>query len=231
MSAVPQTNSLYSDSRHFYASFECIVSCGRAVDELLQNGTKPDEISVLLVNHGELKDERSDIHHQAKAGVSVVSLDKPVSSIKRGAAVGLGVGAAAALATIAIPGVGLLIGSGVMTAALTALAGGVGTGAAAGAAVGLVGGTGTGNPFGAASEFLAHQGFSEAQIGLASHIVKEGGALVAVTYDGVVVTKKTLQDIVERFGGVERIPNGHIKQGDGVENRLDLDKFKKGENK
>lgn len=231
MYSIAQTNSIFEEKRIFFASFECTDSCGRAVDELLQNGTTPECVTVLLVNHGELKDEKSEIHHQAKAGVSVVSLDPPAKSVKKGAAVGFGVGAAAALATIAIPGVGLVIGSGVMAAALTAIAGGVGTGAAAGAAIGYVGGTGTGNPFGAASEFLAKQGFSEAQIGLASHIVKEGGALLAVNYDGVQVTKKSLQEIVTRFGGMERIPNGHIKQGDGIENRLELDKFNKGDNK
>jgi len=83
----------------------------------------------------------------------------------QGAGIGLGFGALAALATILIPGIGLVVGAGTLAVAAGAMAAGVGVGAVAGGITGL----------------LKEQGVPESKIATYSSTYEKGGAILAVT--------------------------------------------------
>ncbi len=103
-----------------------------------------------------------------------------------GAGIGLGVGALAAVATMLIPGLGLVIGGGTLAAAMAALVTGAGAGALAG---GLAG-------------FLTQQGVPQDEAARYAQIHEKGGAILAVS-----IFREDMREMVDqvlrKHGAVE----------------------------
>lgn len=120
--------------------------------------------------------------YNALDGASQPEKDAASSDVAKGvatgASIGLGVGTAAALATMLIPGMGLVIGGGALAAAVTAIAAGTSAGAVAG---GLVG-------------YLRDHGVPEGSAKQYSSVFDKGGAILAVT-----VADPEMRPAVERI--------------------------------
>lgn len=187
-----------------YATFNDPNRAQTAARELVQQGVKSEEIS-LLVKHDEalqtpaedsrtttpMKDQwgnklgdplSNDIRQSGVARIEAgvdesveagASLDPAAEAergdvakgVAKGAGIGLGVGAVAALATLLIPGFGLVIGGGAIAAAAAALAASAATGAIAGGIVGL----------------LKEHGVPEERAAAYDQVYRSGGAVLAVT--------------------------------------------------
>src|SRR5205085_9143914 len=101
-----------------------------------------------------------------------------------GAGIGLGVGVLAALASIFVPGFGLVAGGGALA---TAIAGAVGT-TAAGAIAGGVHG------------YLKDQGVPEEAIAHYGDVWQKGGAIIAITCPSNGVDQATVESVLTKYG-------------------------------
>ncbi|MEA2554120.1 MAG: hypothetical protein QOJ65_2296 [Fimbriimonadaceae bacterium] len=107
-------------------------------------------------------------------------------NVAKGAGIGLGVGALAAVATLLIPGFGLIIGGGALAAAAAALAAGVGTGAIAGGVVSLL------KDHGVPHESAVRYG----------QVYDGGGAVLAVTLSRPEM-KSAVEEVFRKHGAQE----------------------------
>lgn len=82
----------------------------QVVGNLRLQGYAPDDISVIMVKRDEAG-ELENVDDQTGQGVQEVA-----SSAAKGAAIGGGAGVLAGLATLAIPGIGPILGSGILVA-------------------------------------------------------------------------------------------------------------------
>jgi hypothetical protein len=119
----------------------------------------------------------------AKAGISTTTVEDAASGAKKGALWGLGVGALAAVAAIAIPGYGIVLGGGALAAAIGAMATGAGAGAVAGGVVG----------------YLKDQGVPSHDIPQLEQAVRQGGALLAV-HLGSEEDRARIEDVLRKYG-------------------------------
>ena len=119
-----------------YASFADNVQARQAVGALLDHGVQSVDISVVGYQADE-KGQRTD-PQSAKGGVSTTTGRDAASGAAKGAGIGAGVGAVALLASLFIPGLGLVTGAGALATALTAAVGTTAAGAAAGAVTGYL---------------------------------------------------------------------------------------------
>ena len=103
-----------------------------------------------------------------------------------GAGIGLGVGALAAVATLLIPGLGLVMGGGVLATAMAAIVTGTGAGALAG---GLAG-------------FLTQQGVPQDEATRYAQIHEKGGAILAVSVFREEM-RETVDQILRKHGATE----------------------------
>jgi hypothetical protein len=115
------------------------------------------------VNRDPDADADSDL--SAKKGISTTTPADAGSGAVKGAAVGVGVGVVAALASLFVPGFGIVTGAGALAAALGGVAASTGAGAAAGALTG----------------YLKDQGVDEDVAASYSQTISAGGAMLAVT--------------------------------------------------
>ena len=81
----------------------------------------------------DVRDAGYDAERAAKAGVTTTTIQDAAKGAAKGVGYGLGLGALAAVASIAIPGFGLVLGGGALAAAVAGLAASAGAGAVAGA--------------------------------------------------------------------------------------------------
>src|SRR6185369_2999416 len=125
-----------------YASFADASLAEKAAGALLDFGLRAEDLSIVSSRTDDQEmDERFDdrelgrntadeykpkqdsTEHAAKSGISTTTPGDAASGASKGAGIGLGVGIAAALASIFIPGFGLVAGGGALA---TAIAGGAG---------------------------------------------------------------------------------------------------------
>ncbi|MEA2552622.1 MAG: hypothetical protein QOJ65_798 [Fimbriimonadaceae bacterium] len=124
------------------------------------------------------------VEKSAKHGISTTTpADAGVGAIK-GAAVGLGIGALAALASLLIPGVGLVVGGGALATALGGLLGATGAGAIAGAMTG----------------YLKDQGVEEHVAEQYGQAIAQGGAILAVHVPSGDVDEPKARQLLEKYG-------------------------------
>ena len=124
-----------------------------------------------------------DPNAAAKAGVTTTTIQDAAKGAAKGVGYGLGVGALAAVAAIAIPGFGLVLGGGALAAAVAGLAATAGAGAVAGGVVG----------------YLKDQGVPADQIPDYQRAYEEGGAILSVVLEeGADRTK--IDDLLRKYG-------------------------------
>lgn len=100
----------------------------------------------------------------AKTGISTTTGADATAGAAKGAAVGLGVGVIAALASVFIPGVGLVFGTGALAAAIAGTVGATGAGVIAGGMIG----------------YMKDQGVPEDALTVYRDAYDKGGAILAV---------------------------------------------------
>jgi hypothetical protein len=188
-------NRLKEDQRMaetIYASFADPANAERAVGALLDHGVRDEDIS--LVSHesyrrddmmNEMDDEEDeDPVATAKHGISTTTGADAASGAITGAGVGLGVGAVAAIASMFLPGIGLITGGGALAAALAGAA-------ATTAAGGVVGGV---------TGYLKDQGVPEVHAARYHEAVHGGGAVVAVVAPSNEVSHTEIHEVLAKYG-------------------------------
>jgi hypothetical protein len=180
-----------------YASFADTASAERAAGALLDRGLRPEDIS--LVSHAsqvpsmgqpvdhldEELDEDNDPVAAAKHGISTTTAADAGSGAITGAGVGLGVGTIAAVASLFLPGIGLITGGGALAAAIAGAA-------ATTAAGGVVGGV---------TGYLKDQGVPDYHADRFHGTVAGGGAIVAVSVPSNDVDRAEVEDVLAKYGG------------------------------
>lgn len=122
----------------------------------------------------------------ARTGISTTTPADAASGAAKGAGIGLGVGVLAALASLAVPGFGLVLGGGALA---TAIAGAIGATAAGAAAGGITG-------------YLKDQGVPEAAATRYGETFNRGGAVLAVNVPSNNVDTLTAQSILAKYGAL-----------------------------
>ncbi len=174
-----------------YASFANIDDAERAMGALLDHGIKPREIS--LVAHEAHADRLSkysashdlnldELKNHATNGITTTTAHDAETGALAGATIGLGVGVAAALASIFLPGIGLIIGGGALSIALSGAAGAAGAGAISGGVYG----------------YLRDLGVSGSHLASYDETYKAGGAVVGIDLDGT-TNRTTVEAILNKY--------------------------------
>lgn len=169
----------------------------RAVGALLDYGVNARDVSVAL-KRTEPDKTGQDVVNMADKGLSTTTLEDAGAGAAKGAGIGLGLGALAAVASVAIPGVGLVVGGGALATALAGMA-------ATTAAGGIAGGT-----FG----YLKDQGIDEEKVARFENAVENGGAVVSVTAPSNGVTEGTVESVLEKYHAVDM---EELSDGDGTD--------------
>lgn len=164
-----------------YASFAENKNAQQAVGALLDHGVQNADISVV----GHQADEHGHTANPetAKGGVSTTTGRDAAAGAVKGAGIGAGVGAAALLASLFIPGLGLVTGAGALATALAALAGTAAAGAAAGAVTG----------------YLKDQGVPADVAARYQDAVVNGGSVLALTLPSGGVDLRTAEELLAKY--------------------------------
>ena len=164
-----------------YASFADNVQAQQAVGALLDHGVQSVDISVVGYQADE-KGQRTD-PQSAKGGVSTTTGRDAASGAAKGAGIGAGVGAVALLASLFIPGLGLVTGAGALATALTAAVGTTAAGAAAGAVTG----------------YLKDQGVPRDVAEQYQSAIVNGGSIIGLTLPSGGVDLRTAEQILTKY--------------------------------
>lgn len=132
-------------------------------------------------------EDKGDIEGAAKTGISTTTAADAGAGALKGTAWGAGIGAIAAIASLAIPGFGLVIGGGALAAAIGGMVATTGAGAIAGAVTG----------------YLKDQGMDEHVISHYENVVTNGGAILAVTIPSGNVSEFDAQTVLEKYGATQ----------------------------
>lgn len=168
-----------------YASFSDYKKAQQASGALLDQGVRPEDLSVVATSGDEDGSARDPegLERSAKTGVTTTTGGDAAKGAAKGAGIGIAVGAAAVVASLFIPGLGLVTGAGALATALAALAGTT----AAGAAVGAIAG------------YLKDQGVPHDVATRYEDAVRRGGALIAVALPSDDVDRAIAQDTLLKY--------------------------------
>lgn len=120
-----------------FFSFDLTENAERFVAAVIDNGAAAGDISVIAYP-GVLDKDGAEIAKTAESGISTTTPQDAGMGAAAGATVGLGVGALAGLASLFIPGFGLVVGGGALATAIAGAAATVGAGAVAGGITGYL---------------------------------------------------------------------------------------------
>jgi len=124
------------------------------------------------------------MERNAKTGISTTTGADAGAAAITGGAVGLGVGAIAALAALLIPGIGLVVGGGALATAIG----------------GIVATTGAGAAVGAVTGYLKDQGVEEHVAQKYGETIGTGGAILAVHVPSSSVDEPKAREVLEKYG-------------------------------
>ena len=191
-----------------YASFDDIDLAEKAAGALLDHGIRNEDISLVandryLDRHTEVvdaavdrdyntvivdrdapNDDRDATLGQAKSGITTTTAADAGSGAAKGAGVGLGVGVLAGLASLAVPGFGLVLGGGALATALAGAAGATAAGAVAGGVTG----------------YLKDQGMPDHAAETYHDNFERGGAVLAVALPSNDVDGMTARQVLDKYG-------------------------------
>lgn len=176
-------------STTIYASFSTPEMAEKALGALLDHGCLARDIGLAFSEkHAPLYSETAvtpnDIRDHADSGITTTTSQDATAGAAKGAGVGLGLGALAAIASLAIPGFGLVVGGGALAIALGGVVGATAAGAVAGGTLG----------------FLKDQGIPDTTISSYSKVIGEGGAIMSVTTPTNGVNEYTVEALLVKYG-------------------------------
>jgi hypothetical protein len=120
-----------------HASFEDAALGEKAMGALLDHGVAKEDLSGFFPSDFETEDVH-EVRANLKHGITTTTSADAASGAAKGAGVGLGLGAVATLASLLIPGFGLVTGGGALASALIGAAGTTVGGALAGGVAGYL---------------------------------------------------------------------------------------------
>jgi hypothetical protein len=129
--------------------------------------------------------EYPDAHAPSTFGITTTTSNDAAVGAAKGAGIGLGFGALAALSVMAVPGIGLVIGGGMLAVAIACAAGTTAAGAVAGGIHG----------------FLVDQGMPNEDIERYNDAYHAGDTIVAVTCPSNGVDEWTADQILTKYHG------------------------------
>ncbi len=163
-----------------YASFADAGLAEKAAGALLDHGVRNEDISI-VAHRPDGGEDRTDT--AAKQGISTTTPGDAGAGAAKGAGIGLGVGVVAALASMMVPGFGLVMGGGALATAIAGAAGATAAGAVAGGVHG----------------YLKDQGMPDEAIMRYENAWKAGGAIMAVTVPSGNMDQKTVEGILCKY--------------------------------
>jgi hypothetical protein len=123
----------------------------------------------------------------AKSGITTTTAEDAGVGALKGTGIGLGLGVLAGLASLIVPGVGLVLGGGALATAIGAAALTTGAGAIAGGAVG----------------YLKDQGVPEAAAHKFQETIGTGGAIIAVSLPSNAVDLQAAELVLNKYGAAD----------------------------
>ena len=171
-----------------YANFADAAHAEKALGALLDRGAKVEDLNAFFpADYFKKNDGEHTDAEKATSGITTTTGADAAAGAGKGAGVGLGLGALAAVASLLIPGFGLVTGGGALATALAGVAGATFAGAAAGGVAG----------------FLQDQGIPE-RIALDSEqALKNGHALVIVNTPTGKLGEFEVREILNKYHAVE----------------------------
>lgn len=181
-----------------YATFADASLAEKAVGALLDYGVRSEDISVISREHGvrdtqvdadgntHVENTRDEGEHAEKAGkhgLSTTTGGDARSGATKGAEIGLGVGVVAAIASLIVPGFGLVMGGGALAVAIAGAAGATAAGAVAGGVTG----------------YLKDQGVPDTAAIDYHHAYDKGAALLSVNVPSEKVTQIEIEGILAKY--------------------------------
>lgn len=139
-----------------------------------------------LNDYGTIETDRTtggDVENAAKSGISTTTPEDAGAGAVKGAEIGLGVGILAGLASLLVPGVGLVLGGGALASAIGAAALTTGAGAIAGGVTG----------------YLKEQGVPGDAAERYQGIVEHGGAVLNVNLPSGNVDQATAEQVIAKY--------------------------------
>jgi hypothetical protein len=130
------------------------------------------------------KTDADKTEKEAKYGISTTTPGDAAAGAAKGAGIGLGLGALAALASLMVPGVGLVVGGGALATALAGAAGATAAGAVAGGVHG----------------YLKDQGVPDHIAADYNKAVENGGAVMSINISNSEVTESEVRQILNKYG-------------------------------
>lgn len=168
-----------------YARFDDYKMAEKAVGALLDHGADKDCIS--LISRANDKDDVLEHDSHAKEGITTTTGPDAAAGAAKGAGVGVVVGTVGALASLFIPGFGLVTGGGALATAIGAMAGTTAAGAFAGGVAG----------------FLQDQGMDEEAARNYEKALERGGAIVSINFPCGKIDRIEVDKMLTKYGVVE----------------------------
>jgi hypothetical protein len=162
----------------------------RAAGALLDYGVRSEHISIVLpegYDHLNYQDspEEEKLEKGAEKGITTTTAADAAGGAAKGAGIGLAAGALAALASVFIPGFGLVLGGGALAMAIGGAAGTTAAGAVAGGVTG----------------FLKDQGVPEDTITTYNTVIQNGGAMITVSPTDESIDDDTIRSVLTKYSG------------------------------
>lgn len=167
--------------QNLHASFQDYKMAEKAVGALLDHGVPKENITMVGPADGE------DHQKHAEHGVTTTTGADAAAGAAKGAGAGLVAGAIGLLASLFIPGFGIVTGGGALATALATAAGTTAAGAVAGSVAG----------------FLQDQGVDEMAAQDFEKAIKNGGALVQVMTPAKDVPTGQIQELLTKYGATK----------------------------
>ena len=174
--------------RTVYASFVDVDVAKQAVGALLDKGVKEEHLS-LITRRQDFRLHEDEEHpgaaeSSAKEGITTTTSGDAASGAAKGAGVGLGIGALAALASLVVPGFGVVVGAGALATAIAGALGATAAGAVSGGALG----------------YLKDQGVDDRVAEKFAADVDANGAVVAVDLWSEDLAQADVEDVLHKYG-------------------------------
>lgn len=169
----------------------------KAAGALLDHGAKKEHLD-LLAGKAFADSLRVDGRHdegaekKAEHGITTTTVKDAAEGAKKGAGVGAVLGVLGGLASLFIPGYGIVIGSGALATAVGSAIGATAAGAAAGGTTG----------------YLKDMGVEAAVAEEFDNTIKNDGAVVAINTSDKGLTEARATEIMQKYGAV-RISSSH----------------------
>ena len=166
-----------------YTKFQDAAQAEQALGALMDRGANIKDLTAMFPHNYQIRDFSKTAAEQAAGGITTTTGADAVVGAEKGAAMGLGVGALAALASLLIPGFGLVTGGSALATALIGVAGTTAGGALAGGVMG----------------YLEDQGVPKRIALDSAEALKNGSAIIAIDCPTGKLGEFEVMEIVSKY--------------------------------